>query len=142
MKSHHLEIWLGDWVGFYAISTQRYPDDFRTDKPIPPLALHKWYQMKLEVKRKTFVFWLNQQKILVHKDEAVKKGKVGLGAAGYTVKFDKIEISGPGVPDFDSTNLESAIYRRAKWAHHNMVYAETQALMCAISRIVVVVAYW
>ena len=114
MKSHHLEIWLGDWVGFYAISTQRSPSDFRTDKPIPPLALHKWYQMELEVKRKTFVFWLNQQKILVHKDEAVKKGKVGLSAAGYTVQFDKIEISRPGVPDFNSTNLESAIYRRAK----------------------------
>lgn len=60
----------------------------------------KWHKMKLEIKGKTFVLWLNQQKILVHKDEAVKKGKVGLSAAGYTARFDNVEISGSEAPDF------------------------------------------
>ena len=56
--------------------------------------------MKLVVKGKTFTFWINKQKVLLHKDEAVKKGAVGLGVGGYYARFDNIEISGPGVPNF------------------------------------------
>ena len=56
--------------------------------------------MKLEVKGNRFTFWINNQKVLLHKDEAVKRGEIGLSLAGYTARFDNIEISGPEVPDF------------------------------------------
>ena len=56
--------------------------------------------MKLNVKGKTFTFYINNQKVLIHEDEMVKEGKIGLSVAGYTVRFDNIEISGLQVPDF------------------------------------------
>ena len=100
LSRHHIEIWSGDWAGFPAISTQRLPGDARTDKPFPLLKLNQWHQMKLNVKGKTFTFYINNQKVLIHEDEMVKEGKIGLSVAGYTVRFDNIEISGPQVPDF------------------------------------------
>ena len=100
MASHHIDIWSGDSVGFAAVSTQRFPGNFRTDKPFPLLGLNQWHQMKLKAKGKTFTFWINDQKVLAHKDEAVKKGAVGIGVGGYTVQIDNVEISGPEVPEF------------------------------------------
>jgi len=100
MASHHLDIWSGDFAGFAAVSTQRFPGNFRTNTPFPLLKLNKWHQMTLKVKGKTFTFWINNQKVLAHQDEAVKKGAVGLGVGGYYARFDNIEISGPQVPEF------------------------------------------
>ena len=100
MPNHLIDIWSGNWAGFEAISTQRFPGNFRTDKPFPLLKLNQWHQIKLIVKGKAFTFWINNQKVLVHKDEAVKKGAVGLSVGGYYARFDNIEISGPGVPNF------------------------------------------
>ena len=77
MPSHLIDIWCGDWAGFAAISTERMPGNFRTNKPFPLLKLNQWHQMKLVVKGKTFSFWINNQKVLVHKDEVVKKELLG-----------------------------------------------------------------
>ena len=100
MTNHHIDIWCGDFVGFPAISTLRFPGEAETNKPFSLLNLKQWYQMRLVVTGKIFSLFINNQKVFVHKDDSVKEGAVGLSLGGYWARFDNIEISGPEVPDF------------------------------------------
>ena len=83
----------------------------------PLLRLNKWSHLKLSVKSKNFIFWLNNKKIaetgddfdLMHKGQKIKTkagkligfstGGVGVGLANYTALFDNITVTGDSVPN-------------------------------------------
>ncbi len=67
----------------------------------PLLELGTWSTLKLEANEDNFILWLNGEKVLTGKDETFTflEGRVGLGVANYTVRFDNLVISGDGVPN-------------------------------------------
>lgn len=67
----------------------------------PLLELGTWSAMKFEANEDIFTLWLNGEKVLTGKDETFTflEGRVGLGVANYTVRFDNLVISGGGVPN-------------------------------------------
>ena len=85
-------------------------------EPHPLLKLNKWSHLKISVKGKHFIFWLNGKKIaeteddfaLMHNGEKIKTkagkltgfltGGVGLGLANYTALFDNITVTGDSIP--------------------------------------------
>ncbi len=46
-----------------------------------------------------FTLSLNGEEALRYEDDLYATGSVGIRLAGYTARFDNVEISGPGVPD-------------------------------------------
>ena len=98
--THLILICFGDSLGFPSIATLRYPDNVTTSKPFDPLDLKKWYHLKLEVKGRKFILWLDGKVVLEHEDGVVNEGAVGIGLANYIARFDNVQISGPDVPDF------------------------------------------
>jgi hypothetical protein len=97
--SHVIIFGIGDFLGEPAVFTERFPDDVTTQKPFGPLELNEWHHIKLQAEGDNFTFWVNDEKIIEHKDEAVKSGSIGLGLANHTARFDNVEIAGPDVPD-------------------------------------------
>ena len=75
-------------------------------KPHPLLKLRKWATLKLSVHGKHLTFWINGKQILdpitlepLHGFPDFPTGRIGLGLANYTAKFDNLKITGPGVPN-------------------------------------------
>ena len=83
----------------------------------PLLKLNKWSRLKLSVKGKHFIFFLNGKEIaetgddfaLMHNGKKIEAkageltdcptGGVGFGLANYTALFDNITITGDGIPN-------------------------------------------
>ena len=76
------------------------------EKPYPLLKLRKWTTFKLSVHEKQLTFWINGKLVLdpitlepLHGFPDFPTGRVGLGIADYTARFDNFKITGPGIPD-------------------------------------------
>ena len=75
-------------------------------KPHPLLKLRKWSTFKLSIHGKQLTFWINGNQVLdpitlepLHGFPDFPTGRVGLGIADYTARFDNFKITGPGIPD-------------------------------------------
>jgi len=75
-------------------------------KPHPLLELQEWSTFKLSVHGNQLTFWINGKRVLdpitlepLHGFPDFPTGRVGLGHAKYTVRFDNFKITGPGIPD-------------------------------------------
>ena len=76
------------------------------EKPHPLLKLRKWATFKLAVHGKFLTFWINGKQVLdpiilepLHGFPEFPTGKIGLGLANYTVRFDNLKITGSGIPN-------------------------------------------
>lgn len=75
-------------------------------EPHPLLKLRKWTTIKLSVHGKRLTFWINGKQVLnpialepLHGFPEFPTGRIGLGLANYTARFDNLKITGPGIPD-------------------------------------------
>ena len=75
-------------------------------KPHPLLKLRKWATFKLSVHGKDLTFWINGKQVLdpitlepLHGFPEFPRGRIGLGLANYTVRFDNLKITGPHIPN-------------------------------------------
>lgn len=83
-------------------------------KPHPLLKLRKWATFKLSVQGKLLTFWINGKQVLdpimlepLHGFPEFPTGRVGLGLANYTVRFDNLRITGPDIPNRDGLSVTS-----------------------------------
>ena len=75
-------------------------------KPHPLLKLRKWSTFKLSVHGKQLSFWINGKQVLdpvalepLQGFPDFPMGRIGLGLANYTARFDNLKITGPGIPN-------------------------------------------
>ena len=75
-------------------------------EPHPLLELQKWTAIKLSVHGKHLTFWINGKQVLdpialepLHGFPEFPTGRIGLGLANYTTRFDNFKITGPRIPD-------------------------------------------
>lgn len=75
-------------------------------EPHPLLKLQKWSTLKLSVHGNQLTFWINGERVLdpitlepLHGFPDFPAGRVGLGIANYTARFDNFKVTGPGIPD-------------------------------------------
>ncbi len=75
-------------------------------KPLPLLKLRKWATFKLSVHGKHLTFWVNGKQVLdpitlepLHGFPEFPTGRIGLGLANYTARFDNLKITGPNIPN-------------------------------------------
>ena len=75
-------------------------------KPHPVLELQEWTAIKLSVHGKHLTFWINGKQVLdpialepLHGFPEFPTGRIGLGLANYTARFDNLKVTGPGIPD-------------------------------------------
>ncbi len=63
-------------------------------KPNPLLKLNKWSTLKLSLHGDNLSFWINGEQVLKSRVELpnLLRGKIGLGLAGYTARFDNIAV--------------------------------------------------
>ena len=76
------------------------------EEPHPLLELQKWTTFKLSVHGKQLTFWINGKQVLdpitlepLHGFPDFPTGRIGLGLANYTARFDNLKITGPGIPN-------------------------------------------
>ena len=81
-------------------------------KPHPLLKLRKWATFKLSVHGKLLTFWINGKQALapimlepLHGFPEFPTGRIGLGLANYTARFDNLKITGPGIPNRDGLSV-------------------------------------
>ena len=98
------------------------------------LKLDEWSHLKLSVNGNHFIFWVNRKKItetgdrfiLVDKDEQLDLetgdlssfpiGGAGFGITNYTAIFDKVVISGDGIPDQDGLSVTPQVNLAITWS--------------------------
>ena len=75
-------------------------------EPHPSLRLRKWSTFKLSMHGNQLTFWINGKRVLdpitlepLHGFPDFPTGRVGLGIANYTARFDNFKITGPRIPD-------------------------------------------
>ena len=92
---------IGDWTGGPEITITRLPEwqDIKAREPIKPLALGKWYHLKLEADGSRFTYWIDNEKVIEYQDDRYPTSMVALGLANYTARFDNVVIKGPDVPN-------------------------------------------
>ena len=80
--------------------------------PHPLLKLRKWATFKLSVHGKLLTFWINGKQVLdpitlepLHGFPEFPTGRVGLGLANYTARFDNFKITGAGIPNRDGLSV-------------------------------------
>ena len=92
----------------HKITTTCFGGDFHDNKfhlfgaeISPLLKLGTWSTMKLKVNEDVFTLWLNDEQVLLARDDTFNfsTGQVGLVLSGYTVKFDDLVIIGDGIPN-------------------------------------------
>ena len=76
------------------------------EEPHPLLELQKWTTFKLSVHEKQLTFWINGKQVLdplalepLHGFPEFPTGRIGLGLANYTTRFDNLKITGSDIPD-------------------------------------------
>lgn len=97
---------IGDFCAPAGICVQGIPDAVSAQEKFEQLELNEWHHLKLEVKGREFVLWVNGDKVLLYEDKTTKTGAVGFGLTNYTARFDNVEISGPDVPDLTPRTWE------------------------------------
>ena len=93
-------------------------------EPHPLLKLQKWSTLKLSVHGNQLTFWINGERVLdpitlepLHGFPDFPAGRVGLGIANYTARFDNFKITGPGIPDRNRLSVTPHAKLTTVWGH-------------------------
>lgn len=93
-------------------------------EPHPLLKLQKWSTLKLSVHGNQLTFWINGERVLdpitlepLHGFPDFPAGRVGLGIANYTARFDNFKITGPGIPDKNRLSVTPHAKLATVWGH-------------------------
>ena len=93
-------------------------------EPHPLLRLQKWSTLKLSVHGNQLTFWINGERVLdpitlepLHGFPDFPTGRVGLGIANYTARFDNFKITGPGIPDKNRLSVTPHAKLATVWGH-------------------------
>ena len=93
-------------------------------KPHPLLKLGKWTTFKLSVHGKRLTFWINGKQVLdpitlepLHGFPEFPTGRIGLGLANYTARFDNFKVTGPGIPNTDGLSVTSQTKLATTWGN-------------------------
>ena len=94
------------------------------EKPHALLKLQKWATFKLSIHGKLLTFWINGKQVLdpimlepLHGFPEFPTGKVGLGLANYTARFDNLKITGPGIPNRDGLSVTPQTKLATTWGN-------------------------
>ena len=94
------------------------------EKPHPLLKLRKWATFKLSIHGKLLTFWINGKQVLdpimlepLHGFPEFPTGRVGLGLANYTARFDNFKITGPGIPNRGGLSVAPRTKLATTWAN-------------------------
>ncbi|MDE0011964.1 MAG: DUF1080 domain-containing protein [Candidatus Poribacteria bacterium] len=92
-------------------------------KPHPLLKLRKWATFKLTVHGKHLTFWINGKQVLdpialepLHGFPEFPTGKIGLGLANYTARFDNFKITGPDISNQGGLSVTPRKKLAVTWA--------------------------
>ena len=93
-------------------------------EPHPLLKLRKWTAIKLSVHGKKLTFWINGKQVLdpialepLHGFPEFPTGRIGLGLANYTARFDNLKITGPGIPDKGGLSVKPRTKLATVWGN-------------------------
>ena len=93
-------------------------------EPHPLLRLRKWSTFKLSVHGNQLTFWINGERVLdpitlepLHGFPDFPAGRVGLGIANYTARFDNFKVTGPGIPDKNRLSVTPHAKLTTVWGH-------------------------
>ena len=93
-------------------------------EPHPLLRLRKWSTFKLSVHGNQLTFWINGERVLdpitlepLHGFPDFPAGRVGLGIANYTARFDNFKVTGPGIPDKNRLAVTPHAKLTTVWGH-------------------------
>ena len=93
-------------------------------KPHPLLKLQKRATFKLTVHGKRLTFWINGKQVLdpimlepLHGFPEFPTGRIGLGLANYTARFDNLKITGPGIPNRDGLSVTPQTKLATTWGN-------------------------
>lgn len=93
-------------------------------KPHRLLKLRKWATFKLSVHGKRLTFWINGKQVLdpitlesLHGIPEFPTGRIGLGLANYTARFDNFKVTGPGIPNSDGLSVTSQTKLATTWGN-------------------------
>ena len=93
------------------------------EKPHPLLKLWKWATFKLSVHGKLLTFWINGKQVLdpimlepLHGFPEFPTGRIGIGLANYTARFDNLKITGPDIPNKDGLSVTPRKKLAMTWA--------------------------
>ena len=94
------------------------------EEPHPLLELQKWTIIKLSVHGKHLTFWINGKQVLdpialepLHGFPEFPTGRIGLGLANYTARFDNLKITGPRIPDKGGLSVTPQAKLATTWGH-------------------------
>ena len=106
----------GNWHGFALLNFE--------SKRHPPLKVRRWSTMKLSVHGKLLTFWINEQQVLgpivleaIGDFPDYPNGKVGFGAANYSVLFDNITITGDNISEKGGLSVTPSKKLATTWAN-------------------------
>lgn len=92
-------------------------------KPSPLLKLNKWSNLKVSVHGDNLTFWINGKAVLgpvvMEPKEGtlpLLRGKIGVGIASYTARFDNLAITGNSVRDNGGFSVSSRTKLATTWA--------------------------
>ena len=92
------------------------------ENPHPLLKLRKWATFKLSVHGKRLTFWINGKRVLdpitlkpLHGFPDFPTGRIGLGLANYTARFDNLKVTGPDIPNRDGLSVASQTQLATTW---------------------------
>ena len=98
-------------------------------EPHPLLKLQKWTAIKLSVHGKRLTFRINGKQVLdpialepLHGFPEFPTGRIGLGLANYTARFDNLKITGPGIPDEGGLAVTSRAKLATTWGSLKELY--------------------
>ena len=91
--------------------------------PSPLLKLNKWSNLKMSVHSDNLTFWINGKAVLgpvvMEPKEGTPpllRGKIGVGLASYTARFDNITITGDSVRDNGGFSVSPRAKLATTWA--------------------------
>lgn len=92
-------------------------------EPSPLLKLNKWSNLKVSVHGDTLTFWINGKAVLgpvvMEPKEgtlSLLRGKIGVGLANYTARFDNLAITGGSVRDNGGFSVSPNAKIATTWA--------------------------
>ena len=94
------------------------------EEPHPLLELQKWTAIKLSVHGKHLTLWINGKQVLdpialepLHGFPEFPTGRIGLGLASYTARFDNFKITGPRIPDKNRLSVTPQAKLATAWGN-------------------------
>ena len=91
--------------------------------PSPLLKLNKWSNLKMSVHGDNLTFWINGKAVLgpvvmepKEDTHPLSTGKIGVGLANYTARFDNLAITGDSVRDNGGFSVSPSAKLATTWA--------------------------